>query len=290
MKRGESRKNQPDADFPRRRRASGIRWLIRDFLALDRRALVILTSVPVLLTILEYYGLPWHYTRSRLPAEMGRGFTVRDPHISFKPPPPGWDWIPEIKVPGMEASFVLQSYLWWGLACIVLMIIAPLLIGKAVGASPRELGLRIKGTLRDAKTYLLLYVIFFPVIWIVSLSSHFQQTYPFYKPPNGELGPDFFLFEAVYFLQFLGIELFFRGFIVLGLKPRLGLASVLVMLAPYCMIHYYKPFPEAMGAIGAGLVLGLLAWRTGTVIWGWFLHFGVAITMDLLALKQTGVL
>ena len=187
MKRGESRKNQPDADFPRRRRASGIRWLIRDFLALDRRALVILTSVPILLTLLEYYGLPWHYTRGRLPAELGRGFTVRDPHISFKPPPPGWSWIPEVKVPGMEASFILQSYLWWGLACIVLMILAPMLIGRTVGASPRELGLRIKGTLRDAKTYILLYVLFFPVIWIVSLSSHFQQTYPFFKPTEGPL-------------------------------------------------------------------------------------------------------
>jgi len=54
------------------------------------------------------------------------------------------------------------------------------------------------------------------------------------------------------------------------------------------MIHYYKPFPEALGAIGAGLVLGVLAWRTGTIIYGWFLHYAVALSMDLLALWQTG--
>jgi hypothetical protein len=84
------------------------------------------------------------------------------------------------------------------------------------------------------------------------------------------------------------VELFFRGFLVLGLKRALGLASVLVMLAPYCMIHYYKPMPEALGSIGAGLLLGLLAWRTGTVVYGWFLHYSVALTMDLLALHQTG--
>ncbi len=284
MKRGDSQRAQPDADFPQRRRAAGIRRLIRDFLALDRRALVILTSVPVLLTLLEYYGLPWHYSRARLPGRVP-GFTVRDPHVSFKPPPPGWEWIPEVWGQG-----VLPSYLWWGLACIVLLVLAPMVIGWTVGASPRELGLRVKGTLGDAKTYLLLYGIFFPVIWIVSHSPHFLQTYPFYKPPAGKVGLDFVLFEAVYFLQFLGIEFFFRGFIVLGLKPRLGLASVLVMLAPYCMIHYYKPFPEAMGAIGAGLVLGLLAWRTGTVVYGWFLHYGVALTMDLLALHRTDVI
>jgi hypothetical protein len=35
-------------------------------------------------------------------------------------------------------------------------------------------------------------------------------------------------------------------------------------------------------------VLGVLAWRTGTIIYGWFLHYAVALSMDLLALWQTG--
>ena len=43
-----------------------------------------------------------------------------------------------------------------------------------------------------------------------------------------------------------------------------------------------------MGAIGAGLVLGVLSYRTGTILYGWFLHYAVAITMDLLALGQAG--
>ena len=64
--------------------------------------------------------------------------------------------------------------------------------------------------------------------------------------------------------------------------------SVLVMLAPYCMIHYYKPMPEALGSIGAGLLLGLLSWRTGTIVYGWFLHYAVALSMDLLSLSQSG--
>ena len=44
-------------------RRSGLRQVIRDGLALDRRAVAILVTVPVVLTLLEYYGLPWHYTR-----------------------------------------------------------------------------------------------------------------------------------------------------------------------------------------------------------------------------------
>jgi uncharacterized protein len=81
------------------------------------------------------------------------------------------------------------------------------------------------------------------------------------------------------------VEFFFRGFLVLGLKPSLGRYSILIALAPYCMIHYHKPTIEAFGAIGAGFVLGSLAWRTETIVYGWFLHYAVALTMDLLALK-----
>jgi hypothetical protein len=188
---------------------------------------------------------------------------------------------------GPEAT---RPFVWWGLAILLLMVVLPLLVARiGAGLKPRDIGLRLKGTLPDARIYLLLYAIFLPVVWLVSRSPDFQQTYPFYKPAGkGPLGSDFLLFEAIYCLQFLGVELFFRGFLVLGLKRALGLSSVLVMLAPYCMIHFYKPLPEALGSIGAGLVLGLLAWRTGTIVYGWFLHYAVALSMDLLALHQTG--
>lgn len=254
---------------------SGIRRLVQDFLGLDRCTLAILVTVPVVLTMLEYYGLPWHYTR----------FVERRGHIVANRPPPFAEWLEGLTLPG---PLELQRYVWWGLACLVLLVVVPSLVAAAVRLSPRDIGLRLRGTGRDARTYLLLYLVFLPVIWLVSLRPDFQHTYPFYKPRGGELGTNFLAFEIVYCLQFFAIEYFFRGFIVLGLRPRLGAASVLVMLAPYCMIHYYKPFPEAMGAIGAGLVLGLLAWRTGTIVYGWFLHYAVALSMDLLALGQTG--
>ena len=169
---------------------------------------------------------------------------------------------------------------------ILFLVAIPTIAAAFVRVSPRDIGLRLKGTGRDAWTYFLLFIVFFPVIYQVSLTEDFQATYPFYRTdPRQPLGTDFLIFEVIYCLQFFAIEYFFRGFIVLGLKPKLGMASVLVMLAPYCMIHYYKPMPEALGAIGAGVVLGLLAWRTRTVIYGWFLHYAVALSMDLLALR-----
>jgi hypothetical protein len=261
----------------------GIRGLVRDVLRLDRRALVILVTVPVVLTVMEYYGLPWHYTRQleRAGRSLGRTMSpteARDPPFST--------WIGNVDLPGPDR---LRPYVWWGIACLVLFVVVPMLAGRLLAkTSPRETGLRLRGTGKDAWTYAILYALFLPIIWLVSLRADFRETYPFYRPLGAGLGVDFVAFEAIYCFQFFAVEYFFRGFIVLGLKPVLGWASVLVMLAPYCMIHYYKPFPEAMGAIGAGLVLGTLAWRTGTVIYGWFLHYAVALSMDLLALHGTG--
>jgi len=255
--------------------SAGLGGLVRDFASLDLRTLLILVTVPVVLTLLEYYGLPWHYTR----------FMQRQARITTDRDPPLMEFLAGFTLPG---PIDLQRYLWWGGACLVLLVVVPTLVAACARLSPGDIGLRLRGTGRDALTYLALYAVFFPVIWFVSQRADFRQIYPFYKPPPGELGATFLAFEAVYCLQFFAIEYFFRGFMTLGLKPQLGRASVLVMLAPYCMIHYYKPFPEALGAIGAGLVLGLLAWRTGTILYGWFLHYAVALSMDLLALGQAG--
>lgn len=270
---------EPGATGPRR---TGLRGLLQDILAIDRSALVILLTVPIVLTLLDYYGMPWHYPahRAKRPALTEWQMRPVDAPLASK--------LEGIEVPGPEP---VRHYVWWGLCCLAFLVVIPMIVGRFLARrSPRALGLRLKGTGRDAWTYLYLFLIFFPVIYLVSLSDDFQRTYPFYKPARGSIGEDFLVFEIVYCLQFFAVEFFFRGFLVLGLKRTLGWASVLVMLAPYCMIHYYKPMPEAMGAIGAGLVLGTLSWRTGTILYGWALHYSVALSMDLLALHHRGLL
>lgn len=259
-------------DAPR----AGLRTLVRDVVDFDRRVLVVLAYVPVALTAMEYLFLP---------------------PLRYKQPSP--PWVADAQrfvgglVPALPAS--LLPWVWWGLGCVVAMIVVPLLLLKLVGRmGPRESGLKLAGTGRDAWVYLALFVVFVPVVWLASKRPDFAQTYPFYPPAGSphrapvKVGGDWVAFEAIYFLQFLAVEYFFRGFMVLGLKPALGRASILVMLAPYCMIHFHKPGLEALGAVGAGLVLGSLSYRTGTVIYGWFLHYAVALSMDLLSLSQSG--
>ena len=96
------------------------------------------------------------------------------------------------------------------------------------------------------------------------------------------------VWEIFYFLQFISLEFFFRGFLVHGLKKEIGDYSVLVMVIPYCMIHFQKPFLETIGAIFAGLILGYLSLRKNSIATGIALHFSVAITMDVFALYHLG--
>lgn len=288
----------------------GIRGLVRDILGMDRGALAILVAVPFMLTLLDYYGMPWHYPQQWSERRFHPTDARRDlaPKELRRSPAPGSDLLKDIDFGDPERRMrtrgqptadsrigeitpALEKWAWWGVCCLLFLVLIPALVAWIFARQgPRALGLKLKGTAHDAITYLVLFAVFFPVIWLVSRDPAFQQTYPFFQTGGKGITNELITFWIIYCLQFFAVEFFFRGFMVLGLKKALGWASVLVMLAPYCMIHYYKPMPEALGAIGAGLVLGTLSYRTGTILYGWALHFGVAVSMDLLALQAKGLL
>ena len=75
---------------------------------------------------------------------------------------------------------------------------------------------------------------------------------------------------------------------VFGLEKRFGISAVVVMTVPYCMLHFHKPMLESVGAIFAGLILGVVALRTRSIFGGVIIHWAVAITMDVMAIMQTG--
>lgn len=131
-----------------------------------------------------------------------------------------------------------------------------------------------------------------PLVYLMSLTSGFAAKYPFLRIHNGEpyLGQTLLIWELIYFVQFFGLEFFFRGFLVHSLKKSLGLYSIFVMTVPYCMIHFSKPMPETFSAIAAGIFLGWLSYRNGSIWLGLILHCAVAFSMDILALHNKGLL
>lgn len=155
--------------------------------------------------------------------------------------------------------------------------------------TPAHYGLSLKGAREHLPVYLLLFAGVFPFVVIASGNAQFLQRYPFYANA-GNSWPELIIWELSYGFQFLALEYFFRGFMLFPLARQMGAAAIFVMAVPYCMIHFAKPFPETVGAIFAGTILGTLALRTRSVLGGVLIHLAVAWSMDLLALWRKGAL
>lgn len=181
---------------------------------------------------------------------------------------------------------------WWvGTMFIVYLLVPLMLIRFVFRESPLDYGLRLKGAFTDWWLYAVMLAVMVPLLFYFSSTSSFQARYPFYNASHdASLWPNFWIWELMYFIQFVGVEFFFRGFMTLGLKKRFGFYSIFMMTVPYTMIHYGKPMPETIGAILAGIVLGTLSLKSRSVWLGILIHYSVAITMDLCALWRKGLL
>jgi membrane protease YdiL (CAAX protease family) len=130
-----------------------------------------------------------------------------------------------------------------------------------------------------------------PIVWVCSAFDRFQETYPFLRLVSHErVRADLWKWELAYAAQFIGLEFFFRGFIVHGIKHRFGVYAVFVSMVPYVQIHFGKPMPEATASLIAGIVLGYMSLVTRSVWLGAALHIGVAWGMDFACLYRRGLL
>ena len=154
-----------------------------------------------------------------------------------------------------------------------------------------DYGFRIRGIVSGGWLYAAMFLVMVPPLLLVSRTGAFQAKYPFYRLAPGEsLWPGFICWELLYALQFVALEFFFRGFILHGTRRRFGFYAIFVMMVPYCMIHFNKPLLETIGAIAAGVVLGLMSLKTRSIALGAALHISVAWSMDLISLARKGLL
>lgn len=229
--------------------------------ALSRRDVIIYVSAVVLLVLFEYYALPGRFARTMWPDRLV-----------------GWL--------GSEEYRVLLGFQWWGVASLVLRMLVPaLIILFVLRERPGDFGFRLHGQWGQLRPYVIAFALMVPIVWLVSFLGSFQAKYPLYDLA-GLGGWHFWGFHLFYGMQFLGLEAFFRGYLLFGLYPRLGNHAIAVMMIPYVMIHFGKPLPETLAAIVAGFALGYLALKSKSFLWGWMLHWSVALTMDYMALGR----
>jgi membrane protease YdiL (CAAX protease family) len=139
----------------------------------------------------------------------------------------------------------------------------------------------------DLRPYLLILLLLIPVVVAASFTGDFQKAYPRFKfgfpdalspaPRAGTIG----LFEFCYGIDFVFVEFFFRGFLILAFARLLGKRAILPMVVVYAMIHFEKPLLEAISSIAGGFVLGVIAERTRSIYGGVIVHLGIAWMMEI---------
>ena len=233
------------------------------FSAIDRRSLIVFVAATVLLVVFEYWGLPARFSGSTLHRSVADALGA-----------------------GYRPYFSLLPYQFWGVSSLVIRVAAPVLvIVMVLREHPKDWGFRVRGQWHQLRPYAIAMVVMVPLVYAASALPAFQAKYPFYEMA-ADGGWHFWGYHLFYGLQFLGLEVFFRGFLLFGLFRRIGYYAIPVMVIPYTMIHFGKPVLETFAAIIAGFVLGYLALKSRSVLWGFALHWGVAITMDLMVIGR----
>jgi membrane protease YdiL (CAAX protease family) len=242
-----------------------------DFVSLDRKALFALVYASAGLTCIYYLKNP-EYLAAWL---QNTRFASFGDHVAH------------------STENNLPALAWWVFVVTVFYILLPLLAVKFwQKRSLSEIGLNLRIEDGFFKLLLQCIAVMLPLVYLMSLTAGFSAKYPFLHIYNDApyLSSTLLVWEAIYFFQFFGLEFFFRGFLLHSLKPSLGFYSIFVMTVPYCMIHFGKPMPETFAAIGAGIFLGWLSYKNGSIWMGLALHCMVAFSMDIFALYHKGLL
>lgn len=145
-------------------------------------------------------------------------------------------------------------------------------------------------TLGDKKFGLITSAIFFAfmfvIVMIVSSSIEFKLAYP----QGGEALRNnyqlLFLYELCILVYMLGWEFLWRGYMLFGLKEKLGLYTIFIQMIPFFILHKGKPEIELFASILAGVILGVQALRSRSFIYSWILHWMVMVSIDVISVLR----
>jgi len=135
--------------------------------------------------------------------------------------------------------------------------------------------------------YLVLLLLMVPLIAAASTQNDFLATYPKLKSVlhfDENIHLSWFhkvLFELSYGTDFLNIEIFFRGFLILAFIKWVGKDAILPMACFYCTIHFGKPLGECISSYFGALLLGIVVYNTRSIYGGLVVHLGIAWLMEV---------
>ncbi len=172
----------------------------------------------------------------------------------------------------------LTAHKYWDR--ILLYLIIPLIFILLVFREhPREYGF----SLGDWKAGLVItlagILVMAPVIWYLGKSDPSMTDY--YEPLVDGL-------PWTTFLDLIGWEFFFRGWILFGYARKFGAEALWLQAVPFALAHISKPEVETLSTIFGGFLFGWIAWRTRSFLYPFLIHWFISTFIILVAAGVIG--
>jgi len=181
-------------------------------------------------------------------------------------------------------DYYWNQVVYWPVRLLVLSFIL-FIIWKFYYSKESFFGLTVKNF--NWKPYLIMLLIMVPLIAAASTQPDFLNMYPKLKDVDtalyGVKNKWFYhlLHELSYGSDFISVELFFRGFLILAFIKVVGKDAILPMACFYCTTHFGKPLGECISSYIGGMILGIVVYNTRSIIGGLMVHLGIAWLMEL---------
>lgn len=167
----------------------------------------------------------------------------------------------------------ITSYKYWD-RVILYLVIPVIIIILLFRENPKEFGF----ALGDWKAGLLIaalgILIMAPVIYYLGRGDESMKAY--YEPYVNGL-------PWTTFLDLIGWEFLFRGWILFGYARAFGHNALWLQAVPFALMHNGKPEVETLSTIFGGFAFGWVAYRTRSFIWPFLIHWFIATFIIIVA-------
>lgn len=85
------------------------------------------------------------------------------------------------------------------------------------------------------------------------------------------------------FLDLLGWEFFFRGWLLFTYARKMGDNALWLQAVPFALAHVGKPEIETLSTIFGGFAFGWVAYRTKSFVWPFLIHWFIATFIVLVS-------
>ena len=173
----------------------------------------------------------------------------------------------------VDAYHRLTPYKYWDR--VILYLVVPLLIILLFfRENPMEYGFSLGDWKAGLTITIIGILIMAPVIYFLGDGNGAMKEY--YKPWLAGL-------PWTTFLDLIGWEFFFRGWILFAYARKFGSEALWLQAVPFAMAHIGKPEVETLSTIFGGFAFGWIAWRTKSFVWPFLIHWFIATFVIIVA-------